>query len=249
MKNFLYQIRSDIRRLFVYPALKTPPDFAVDYDVYWKARGRGGAAVSESLSLWQRARSDLALKFIEPGSSVLDLGSGGGAVLEYLQERRHIRGIGVDASVSALESLRAKGIEAIDCDISSDEAIQALPEVDHIIGFEILEHIPNPERLIYLLSPKAKKSFIFTFPNTGYYPHRLRLLFGRFPLQWVTHPGEHLRFWTVADVRSWVPQLHLHLKYLTTYQGLPFLNRLCPSLFGAGILFVADTSVAVNSSK
>ena len=79
---------------------------------------------------------------------------------------------------------------------------------------------------------------IFSFPNSGYYAHRLRFLFGRFPLQWVVHPGEHLRFWTVKDVNSWVNALKMNFIKLIVYEGVPVLNKIWPSMFGQGIIIV-----------
>ncbi|HQU07449.1 MAG: hypothetical protein B7X04_00585 [Parcubacteria group bacterium 21-54-25] len=243
MKKFLAVLKGDLGRLFIYPSLQVPEDFSIDYDRYWKVRGRSSMSEKgETLSLWQQDRASRAAEFIERNSTVLDLGSGGGAVLEYLREKRNIKPIAVDVSAHALISLRIKGIEALELDIASENDVEKLPEVDYILGFEILEHLPNPEKLIHTLAKKAKKGLIFSFPNTGYYAHRLRLLFGRFPLQWVVHPGEHLRFWTMADVRSWTPQLHLGPKSMVAYQGLPGLNRVWPALFGAGILLVLDTT-------
>ncbi len=243
MKYFLYILKNDLSNIFKYPKINTPEDFTIDYNIYWNTRKRNLVDKGEKLSSWQLARARLTAQYIEKGSTVLDIGSGGGAVLEYLRNTLDINPIGIDISSDSLHSLRTKNIKAIDIDISKPEQIEQIPDVDYIIGFEILEHIPNPENLIFLLKNKAKKGMMFSFPNTGYYAHRLRFLFGRFPLQWVVHPGEHLRFWTLSDVRSWIPQLKIKLKYLTVYKGLPVLSKIFPSVFGAGIFFVLDTSL------
>lgn len=222
--------------------MRVPADFSIDYDLYWEARGRHGGKTGESPSEWQRERAGLAARHIRKGSTVLDIGSGGGAVLEYLRDVCDIKPIGVDISEHSLQSLRAKNIEALNIDISLPGNAAQLPEVDYIIGFEILEHMANPEHLVHILSSKAREGMFFSFPNTGYYAHRLRLLLGRFPLQWAVHPGEHVRFWTVRDVLWWVPQIGLHLESLVVYQGLPFLKNLMPKLFGRGIfLYVRRT--------
>jgi hypothetical protein len=86
------------------------------------------------------------------------------------------------------------------------------------------------------MSKKAKESMIFSFPNTGYYAHRLRLLFGRFPMQWVTHPGEHLRFWTVKDVEWWLKSMNYNLIDMKLYKGLKLFNKIMPKLFSQGIV-------------
>ena len=243
MKTFFSRLWHDTASIFAsYPRIQTPPDFSIDYDLYWRARGRGGMGVAgETLSAWQKARADIAAQYIKQGSVALDIGSGGGAGLEYLHEKRGIQPIGADVSEAARASLQKKSIEALNVDISRLESVRALPESDYIIGFEILEHLANPEQLIQALAPKAREALIFSFPNTGYFSHRLRLLTGRFPLQWAVHPGEHLRFWTLADVRSWAPQLGLPVIAIVPYQGVPLFNRLWPALFAAGIVVVLST--------
>lgn len=235
MKHFLYKLRTDLRTLMRYPTIAAGKDLSVDYDVYWHRRG---GIKGRGLSAWQKDRANIAISMMEPGSTVLDLGAGDGAMLVYMRDKIGIRPMGVEVSRDSLEALRQNGIEAFDVDIMDRAAVAALPEVDYITGFEILEHMPNPESLLDALRPKARKGMIFSFPNTGYYLHRLRLLCGRFPLQWIAHPGEHLRFWTLADVRSWVPQIGFKLLRLAPYQGLPGLSRLAPSWFAQGIVIV-----------
>jgi 2-polyprenyl-3-methyl-5-hydroxy-6-metoxy-1,4-benzoquinol methylase len=121
-------------------------------------------------------------------------------------------------------------------DISKLYNLSSLPEVDYILGLEIIEHMPNTEEFIFKIQNKSKKGLIFSFPNTGYYSHRLRLLFGRFPLQWIVRPGEHLRFWTVKDVKWWVKNLGFNLEKLIFYEGVPILNKVFPNLFSQGII-------------
>ena len=166
----------------------------------------------------------------------MDVGCGDGALLKFLMDKSSVTGIGVDMNDSILENAKSLGLKTIQCDITHIESLSVLPEVDYIIGLEILEHMHNPEEFIMKILPKARKGMIFSFPNTGYYAHRLRLLFGSFPLQWILHPSEHLRYWTVRDVRWWVNSLNLKLNNLILYQGIPTLNKIFPSLFGKGII-------------
>ena len=73
-----------------------------------------------------------------------------------------------------------------------------------ITAFEVFEHLDEPEEsLLYFLS-KTESAVVFSVPNTGYIIHRLRLLFGYFPFQWKSHPGEHLRYWTYKDMKWWL---------------------------------------------
>ncbi len=234
IKDILFTIKEDLKRLKSYPTLSVGKGFSIDYNKYW--RKRRGETDTSTLSVWQKQRVDLIAPLIKPNASVLDLGCGDGAVLDYLNSLVPINGIGVDVSDEALEKAKKKGIEAIKLDITDLKNIDKFPATDYITGFEIIEHMPNPEEFICRMTPKVRNGFIFSFPNTGYYAHRLRLLLGRFPLQWYAHPGEHVRFWTVKDVKWWVRAIGFSLEKIIIYQGVPVLNKLFPKLFGMGII-------------
>ncbi|MHB1330560.1 MAG: class I SAM-dependent methyltransferase [Minisyncoccota bacterium] len=233
MKNFLYKIKLDLKQIFSYPESLLKDHPTVDYDYYWEKRGRRGVS---KLSSWQKQRADQVIKLVSRGDVVLDIGCGDGAVLKYINDKTDTKGIGADMSDAVLGAARKLGIDTRKVDIRDLKSIDSLPEVDFIIGFEILEHLPEPETLVLSLHKKARKGLLFSFPNTGYYAHRLRLLFGRFPLQWVVHPSEHLRFWTVADAKHWLSSLGLSLDRVILYEGLPTLNKIIPSLFAQGII-------------
>jgi methionine biosynthesis protein MetW len=233
LKQFLYKLKEDLKSLGKYPDVRLSDGFRVDYDKYWRKRRKGDIAV---LSSWQRQRADHILRMIEEGSRVMDIGCGDGALLKYLIDKGGITGIGVDMSQPILEQTKALGIETHLIDLRDERSLTNLPEVDYILGLEILEHMPESEVLIMNLKLKARKGMIFSFPNTGYYLHRIRLLSGKFPLQWIVHPGEHLRYWTVSDVKWWIKSLGFVLDRTILYEGLPLLNKIFPSLFGQGII-------------
>jgi len=231
----LYKIKEDLKTLFnYYPFIDCPCGHGIDYDKYWEKRGRN---IQSTLSDWQKERAEIVLQTIEKGSTCLDLGCGDGALIKYLWEKANIKGMGVDFSDKILKQANLLGIQVIKMDLSNLDNVQSLPVVDYIIGFEIIEHMAYPEDLLLCLQKKARKAMFFSIPNTGYYKHRLRLFFGKFPLQWINHPGEHLRFWTVADIKWWLNVLGFKIEKLYLYEGVPFLNRLFPSLFAQGILF------------
>jgi len=62
-------------------------------------------------------------------------------------------------------------------------------------------------------------------------------LFGSFPIQWRVHPGEHIRFWTYRDLKWWLKELDLYDRSeIYVYEGIPFLNKIWKSLFGAAFV-------------
>lgn len=238
VKQFLFKLRQDLAEIFFYPKPVWGEDGRLDYDLYWQKRRKNGG--NFTLSSWQKQRADLVLPFLIDGDVVIDVGGGGGEMLSYWLEFKKIKGICADVNASALGQAQSKGLETLQLDLSDKALWNNLPACDYITGFEIFEHLANPEEFIFFVQKRVRKGLIFSVPNTGYYKHRLRLSFGRFPLQWVVHPGEHLRFWTVKDMRWWLASLGLNLKKLIIYEGLPVLNRLWPSLFGQGLVVVVS---------
>ena len=112
---------------------------------------------------------------------------------------------------------------------------------DYISLFEVIEHIKTPEILIKNLMKICKSKIFISIPNTGFFIHRLRFIFGRFPLQWIVNPYEHLRFWTLKDMHWWLKFIGLKNNYkITPYKGIPILNKLIPNLFSAGLFIVID---------
>ena len=223
--------------------LFTQPQFrlaALDYDDYWDARG--GASDSRTLSIWQAQRVRWLVPHLAPGDVVLDLGCGGSGTLNALREQVPITGIGADVSEAALERLRIDRYQALKIDLKDPAAISSIPEVDYVLAFELLEHLPEPEIVLASLVPRVRKGIWVSFPNTGYWAYRIRLLLGRTPMQWIRHPGEHLRFWTLRDLRWWASvldrDLGLSLQHLRVYRGPSPLNQLWPGLFGMAFMFL-----------
>lgn len=197
----------------------------LDYDQYWRMRG----------SHTFQPRYQIIVEIVEFGSTVLDIGCGEGLLLQYLTETKGICGYGVDISREAVRLARARGVKAEAADILQLRIDQAY---DYIILSEVLEHLANPEEVIIKVRGRFRKALLISVPNIGYYQHRLRLLFGRFPLQWRWHPGEHLRFWTVIDFVEWIGELGLEVSGVRSSNGFPFLHRYLPNLFGNQVVFI-----------
>ena len=235
MKNFLYNVKNSLLYLFQYP-VDHLVHTTVDYDAYWVDKRGENLGV---LSRWQKQRADLMLRYLNPNESmsIVDVGCGDGSVLAYLRTKTNLkRAIGVDVSSTALVKARTQGIETLLVGKVLEEAVDVIPEADHVLLLEVLEHMPDAEKFLQTMHQKARGGVFFSFPNTGYFLHRFRLLLGRFPLQWRLHPSEHLRFWTYHDLRWWLEALGYRTYHIHVYEGVPVLKRLLPSLFGKGLL-------------
>ena len=204
-------IKAMLGRIYAYLFKEFSFDTKVfDYEEYWDR-------LSEETN---RPTSSFKFKLIEEiideRSKVLDIGCGDGTLLYYLRKAKGIEAHGIEASEKAIEIAQEKTIEVKKADITKEE-FQLTTTYDYIILSEVLEHLPNPERLLLMLRGKFSKYIIITIPNTGFAGERLRLLLGRFPKQWVVHPSEHLRFWTVTDFIFWCQQLGFRVE---RYYGL-----------------------------
>lgn len=222
-----------VRRLFIYPA--TAQVGVLDYDVYWESKLQHTIG---QLSEWRRRRAQVFTDLVSDGDRVLDLGVGDGALLQYMLQRKKIEAFGLDVSPKAVEFCRAMGLDVALADINKPISDFLSGQYDFIICSEIIEHLPNPEGLLNSLRPFVRKGIIVSIPNTGYYQHRLRLLLGRFPLQWVVTPGEHLRFWTRADFHWWARQLNFRIIHEVPYEGTGWLKGVWPGLFAAAFVYV-----------
>jgi methionine biosynthesis protein MetW len=222
-----------LRRLFLYP--ETARVGAVDYDTYWDNKAVGTLG---QLSPWRRKRAQVFTDLVSAGDRVLDLGVGDGALLRYMLDHKAIEAYGLDVSPKAVEFCRAQGLQVDLADINQPISAFLRGPYDYIICSEIIEHLPDPEGLLNSLRPFVRKGIIVSIPNTGFHQHRLRLLFGRFPLQWVVTPGEHLRFWTRTDFHWWSHQLGFAIAREIPYEGTPWLKDIWPGLFAAAFVYL-----------
>lgn len=200
----------------------------LDYDDYWRARGDHEVV----------ARFPIIAGHLERGETLLDIGCGEGTGIAYLTATTGVIGVGLDISPVAVEMARSKGVSAQVADIMSPD-FEPGGTYDTVLISEVLEHIGEPERVVTRIRDHVGKRLILTFPNIGYLPHRLRLLFGSFPVQWGWHPGEHLRFWSLSDFTWWLDQLDYAVVSVQASNGIRGLARVRPSLFGNQIVVVA----------
>jgi len=234
LKEHLYFLKIWTKAIFLYPQEHIQD--TVDYEIYWDSRKNtmGG------LNSWQEKRASIVSDLIrsaEKPVSIVDIGCGDGAIINYLKKKNNIRkAVGVDVSQKILEVAKQFDIETFQIDFRDIKNLKDIPGADFVLLLEVLEHLPNSEELLRFCFDKANNGVFFSFPNSGYFLFRLRLLFGKFPLQWGVHPGEHLRFWTNRDVKWWLKALGYKDYTIFCYEGIPVLNKIFPSLFSAGIL-------------
>jgi len=232
-KLFAYQLKLWYKHMFTYPTLHTG---VVDYDAYWRdKRGENIGALSD----WQIERAQFVVDTLkgEKDISLLDIACGDGSILNFIKGRVSVlKMIGTDVSTFALDRAEKFGVETRILDIGDTKQFVNIPTADYAMLFEILEHVPHSEELLNSTYSKMNKGVFFSFPNTGFFIHRFRLLFGKFPMQWRMFPGEHVRYWTKQDLLWWLKALGFHNAQVHYYKGVPLLHKLWPGMFAAGFV-------------
>lgn len=220
--------------------LHTRFGMGLDYDAYWEELG---ADWTDPARL---PRFQAIASHIRRGSSVLDIGCGDGELLAYLRDHLNAVPFGLEFSSSGRRKTDEKGIPVEPCDLTSAD-FSVDQEVDYIVISEVLEHIPNSEQVLLKVHERFRKRLIVTVPNVGSVVDRLRLLFGRFPHQWIFHPAEHLRFWTITDFCFACQELGYRVErveglYTPVLPSFLKLWKWYPRLFAPHVLYVLARS-------
>jgi methionine biosynthesis protein MetW len=150
------------------------------------------------------ARADFSTiaGWIAPGAQVLDLGCGDGSLLAYLRASRGAAGYGIEIDDEGVLASIGNGVNVIQSDLESGLAGFDEQSFDSVILSQTLQAMRHTE-LIVLEMLRVGREAIVTFPNFGYWSHRLQVLRGRMPVsgklpyQWYDTPNIHLC--TVAD--------------------------------------------------
>jgi methionine biosynthesis protein MetW len=211
---------------------REPATWDFDYETYWTERIEKGDDAVSYAELVQ-----ICATIVPENARLLDIGCGTGIFLQELTQVRPIKAVGIDVSHMAVETAQRRGITALVFDAEAD-CLSGLGTFDVVTIFEVLEHVAHSERLLLNVRqafPNAK--VIASVPNTGYIASRLRLLLGRFPRQWIVHPAEHLRFWTLYDFRFMAASLGYRIAAMRPLRGPTLLARRFPGVFAEALVF------------
>jgi len=191
-------------------------------------------------------RSDLQkiCTWIKPGSRVLDLGCGDGALLEWLQKNRDITGYGVEINPANVLSCLKKDINIIQVDVDAGLTDFADNSFDYVIMTQALQALQRPDKTLLEMMRVGRQSIV-TFPNFGLWKHRLYLsLNGRMPVskalpaQW--YDTENIHLCTVNDFEQFCDEqaMVISKKDIVDYDHKPgALMKLWPNLFGEVALY------------
>lgn len=241
LKSRLYFLKQWYRIIFLYPQSVLVTEESLDYDVYWEKKRGIGEGKGKHISENEKIRADYVAHIIgKEAVSIGDIASGPGVIYAYLKDKLTLKEyMGYEYSSYARKVGASLGMDVRDFDIYSDADLEGVKEADYMLMLEILEHIPHAEKVLALMYAKARRGVFFSFPNSGDFLYRLRVLFGKMPAQWVNFPNEHLRFWTYQDLHWWLNAQGYQHYVIYGYRGIPILERLWPALFaGSFVVYI-----------
>lgn len=155
-------------------------------------------------------RPDLAIiaGHVTPGSRVLDVGCGDGALLAALRDESGCDARGMEIDAANVAHCVGLGLSVIQGDADSDLAIYSDSSFDYAILSQTLQTTHRPDLVLDHLLRIGQKAFV-SFPNFAHWRVRLSLLFGGrmpvtrlLPVAWYETPNIH--HLTIADFRDHV---------------------------------------------
>jgi methionine biosynthesis protein MetW len=172
---------------------------------------------------------DAIASWIRASSRVLDLGCGNGDLLKYLREKRDVSGYGVEISdENVLASVRS-GADVVQMDLESGLNVFESYSFDYVILSQTLQAVHRTELIVREMLRVGKEGVV-TFPNFGYWQHRLDIMRGRMPVsedlpyQWYDTPNIHLC--TLKDFETFCARLGVRiLERMVLTRGRPVQSR------------------------
>jgi methionine biosynthesis protein MetW len=165
------------------------------------------------LSVGPGARVDLLMiaDMVEPGSRVLDVGCGDGALLKLLAEAKGVDARGIELSRDGVANCVTRGLAVVQGDADTDLVDYPDDSFDYVIQSQTIQATRNPRRVLEQMLRVGRRAIV-SFPNFGHWRVRRDLLLkGRMPVTenlpdaWYETPNIH--FCTINDFHELVEEI------------------------------------------
>lgn len=185
--------------------------------------------------------------FVTPGSRVLDIGCGDGALLMQLSEEKNVDARGIEISQKGVNEAVASGLSVIQGDADRDLATYRDKSFDFAILSQTIQATHNPRVVLEEILRIGEKAIV-SFPNFGHWRIRMQfLLAGRMPVNknlpysWYDTPNIH--FFTIRDFIELVDEIGATIEDSIALHGKgrqipPTVSRWSRNLFGEQAVFV-----------
>jgi methionine biosynthesis protein MetW len=144
-------------------------------------------------------RQDFAAiaNWIPFGAKVLDLGCEDGSLLKFLEGSLEVKGYGIEKDDAHWLNTLKQGLNVIQMDLESGLSGFESQSFDVVVLSQTLQAMRNTEKIVHEMLRVGKEAIV-TFPNFGYWRHRIQLIQGQMPVskslpyEWYNTPNIHL---------------------------------------------------------
>ncbi|MEF2553674.1 methionine biosynthesis protein MetW [Aurantimonas sp. A2-1-M11] len=150
-----------------------------------------------------RVDLEIIADLVTPGSRVLDVGCGDGALLALLEQRRQVDGRGMELSQHGVNECVARGLSVIQGDADRDLVHYPDDAFDYVILSQTIQATRHPKLVLSELLRIGNRAIV-SFPNFGHWSIRYWVaLRGRMPvtrnLHQTWYDTSNIHFCTIRD--------------------------------------------------
>lgn len=184
--------------------------------------------------------SDVIVRWVGEGSRVLDLGCGDGRLLRRLWDEKRAPGYGIEIVDAHVLECIENDVNVLQLDLEDGLAAFGDRSFDCVILSETLQAIHHQEPLLREML-RVGRTAIVSFPNFGYWRHRLQIALGgrmpvseELPYQWYDTPNVH--HCTLVDFEALAAKLGIRIEERVVLTGGEPVG-VAPNLRGAVALY------------
>ena len=182
-----------------------------------------------------RADFSAIANWVQPNSSLLDLGCGDGDFLEFIRAQKNVQTYGVEISDLSVLACVEKGLDVIQQDLEAGLALFENQSFDMVVLSQTLQTIHETESILNEIV-RVGKECVISFPNFAHWSHRIDILLGRMPVSkslpfdWYNTPN--VRVLTIADFEALASKIGIKiLDRVILHEGKEI--RWAANLFGS----------------
>jgi len=182
----------------------------------------------------KKVEHEVIMEWIGEGSSVLDLGCGGGELLSRLIEEKQVRAQGIEINEEAIHRCVAIGLSVFQEDIDTGLSEYADKSFDYVILDQTFQQVKKPD-FVLKEALRVGKRTIVGFPNFLHISARFQMFLGgrvpvtpSLPYEWYDTPNLH--FLSIADFMEYCRKREIRIEK-SAFVAKSRQVRVFPNLF------------------